>query len=957
MLRFLYKTVFGRIILKGLVNPNISKAAGAFLDSPLSRFIIKPFIKHNHIDMSDFEVSDYKCFNDFFVRQVKEGVRPLDNEPSSLIAPCDGFLSITDITDLGVVIPIKQSRYTIEELLESRELAEEFKGGKCLVYRLAVDNYHRYCYFDSGIKGANCYIKGVLNTVRPIALSQLPVFVRNSREYTIMHTDNFGAAIQMEVGALLVGRIVNHHDNYSFKRGEEKGYFMYGGSTIVVLLTKDAALIDESIQKRCNRGYEAKVKQGQRVGRSTLSKNGRRLRTFTAMLMCCAFLAGMCTSPVMAAQSDVKSEEAAAGTEGAEAADIEILFTSDVHSYLAPYLTEEDGRTVSVGGMSRVADFVNKKREANPNLLLIDGGDYPMGTLYQTFFAKEAYEYRILSKIGYDATTFGNHDFDYGSKALAEQFDAAKANVAEEDYPYFVTCNVNWDKDNEGTKVIYDSLCDMKLKDYVVLKKGDVTIGITGCLGYDALECAPTCELEVLDPIESVKAAVAKMKAESDPDIIVLISHSGTDEDPDKSEDEKMAKEVPDIDFILSGHTHTVLPEVIKVGDTYIGSCGCYSEYVGDIALAQNESGRYDLVDYKLHRMDESVAEDPEIAEMLKGFDEEINEQYLKAYGYTSDYVVARNSYEFSSVDDLYYVHDDHNLGNLIADAYRWRVNNMDTGDDNEVAAAIAPSGTIRATYPKGGIDIDKVYESFSLGSGADGTVGYPLVSLYITGEELNTVCEIDASISPLMRSANLYLSGVKFEYNPNRAFLNKVTYAKLNGVIGGEELYDIEPDKLYRVVADMYSYRMLGAVEDTSKGLLKIEPKDINGNPITNEEEIIIHDANGNEVKAWVAIANYMESFPEGDDGIAEIPAMYENGAENRKVVNESRSIEENMKNPNRFAVVAYIICAAITALFLFPIIMYVVKSRQRRDTDELNDERDRLIEYLKDKQKKGRE
>lgn len=266
MLNFLYKTVLGRCILRMLVNPKVSKVVGSFLDSKASIMLIRPFISKNRIDLKEYEADDFRCFNDCFTRKIKPECRVIDEDINSLISPCDGLLSVHEITDSGNVIPIKQSLYSISQLLGNETLAKEFEGGKCLVFRLCVDNYHRYCYFDSGIKGKNCHINGELHTVRPIALAKYPVFVRNSREYTVMHTDHFGAAIQVEVGALLVGKIVNLHEEYSYLRGEEKGYFMYGGSTIVLLLAKDSVEINDEIVKECSMGHEYVVKMGQRIG-------------------------------------------------------------------------------------------------------------------------------------------------------------------------------------------------------------------------------------------------------------------------------------------------------------------------------------------------------------------------------------------------------------------------------------------------------------------------------------------------------------------------------------------------------------------------------------------------------------------------------------------------------------------------------------------------------------------
>ena len=164
------------------------------------------------------------------------------------------------------MLHIKGSDYRISDLLGGSDKAELFSGGIALVFRLCVTHYHRYVYFDSGSKGENVFIKGKLHTVRPIALEALPVFVRNCREYTIMKTDNFGTAAQIEVGALLVGKIKNHHGEHTFSRGEEKGMFLYGGSTVVLLLEKDKAILDKSLFEATQKGEETPVVMGERLG-------------------------------------------------------------------------------------------------------------------------------------------------------------------------------------------------------------------------------------------------------------------------------------------------------------------------------------------------------------------------------------------------------------------------------------------------------------------------------------------------------------------------------------------------------------------------------------------------------------------------------------------------------------------------------------------------------------------
>lgn len=261
-LHFLYHTIPGRMLLKLLTQPCISQACGHFLDSGASRVLIAPFIRANHIPLSDYQLDQIHSFNDFFSRQIRPELRPIDMDPQHLIAPCDGLLSVWNI-DHETILPIKQSQYTLSSLLQNEQLARRYENGFCFVFRLCVNHYHRYCYADSGKKSRNCHIPGILHTVRPDALSVLPVFTENSREYTLIRTDAFGTLLQMEVGAMLVGRIVNHHDTCSVQRGQEKGFFQYGGSTIILLVEKEKLTVREDLLKQAKSGAETPVKMGE----------------------------------------------------------------------------------------------------------------------------------------------------------------------------------------------------------------------------------------------------------------------------------------------------------------------------------------------------------------------------------------------------------------------------------------------------------------------------------------------------------------------------------------------------------------------------------------------------------------------------------------------------------------------------------------------------------------------
>ena len=265
-LNFLYNTKLGRIILRPLLLKPVSDFSGWLLDSKASKCIINKFAKSNEIRLEDYILEDINCFNDFFCRRIKPELRPLDLEESHLMTPCDGLLKVYPIGE-DLVLPVKQSKFTISDLLVDKELAKEYDGGYCLVYRLCVNHYHRYAYFESGLKSEDVVIPGLYHTVQPIALEAGPVFVQNSRQYTIIDTKQFGRCVQMEVGAMLVGRIVNEQsESVEVVRGEEKGHFEYGGSTIIVLVPANKVDIYREILFASENGEETPVKMGEAIG-------------------------------------------------------------------------------------------------------------------------------------------------------------------------------------------------------------------------------------------------------------------------------------------------------------------------------------------------------------------------------------------------------------------------------------------------------------------------------------------------------------------------------------------------------------------------------------------------------------------------------------------------------------------------------------------------------------------
>lgn len=250
VVKLLYKTITGRFLLKLLVNPIVSRTVAIYLKSSLSRWLVPLFIKKNRIDIRRYQVPEggYPSFNDFFTRKMKDNCFP--QAEGEFVCPCDGLLTVSDINE-DLIFHIKHTEYSVKSLLRSRKLAEKYQGGTALIFRLTPAHYHRYIWSASGVYCGKKIIPGVLHSVQPVCHEMTKVFVQNSREYSVIRNSRLGRVVQMEVGALLVGKISNHliEKGQVVSAGQEKGFFEYGGSTIVVLVENKIEL-PENIARR-----------------------------------------------------------------------------------------------------------------------------------------------------------------------------------------------------------------------------------------------------------------------------------------------------------------------------------------------------------------------------------------------------------------------------------------------------------------------------------------------------------------------------------------------------------------------------------------------------------------------------------------------------------------------------------------------------------------------------------
>ena len=662
-----------------------------------------------------------------------------------------------------------------------------------------------------------------------------------------------------------------------------------------------------------------------------------KFRRFSAFFLA-LLLAALCALPAGAVTDDCTQETNVTT----------ILFTHDLHSHFLPQPTAAGGES---GGYARLKTVIDEKRAMNPAALLVDGGDFSIGSLIQTLYTTQAAELRTMGAMGYDAVTIGNHEFDHKGVGFAEMLNSAKAaqqaavelllvdarpledmDAYRERFgpvtpvlPTLLEANYAPADDNPDRAFIRSAMENYGVTDCVTLERGGVTYGLFGLMGVDSDDCAPTSGFTLTDAAEAAKRCVEKLKGEG-AEIILCLSHSGTAEAPAVSEDEELAKAVDGIDVIISGHTHTTLAEPLVVNDTYIVSCGPYCQNLGSLTFTWDGSGKKQLTDYRLIPIDETVPEDPEIAAMVDRWKAMVGETYLKRYDLTYDQMLTHTGYDLET--PVSGVQENNALGNLVSDAFLWADRTLNPDYDVSThTVAVTADGVLRANLSAGDLTAAMAFDVLSMGVGEDGTSGFPLVAVYLSGKELKAAMEVDASVTPIMPAAQLYMSGAEYRFNTNRMFFNRVYAAYLedvsfDGDCSLQNTYEIDDHALYRVVTGMYSAQMLGTVKSKSMGLLSLEPKQANGTPVTDFADCILYDANGNELKEWYALAAYLEQF--GEDGLPDRYAAPANGC---KQVSDSFAPGQLLAGWNGITWVVLGIVLLILALILL-----LIRSLRRR-------------------------
>ncbi|MEN8246474.1 MAG: bifunctional UDP-sugar hydrolase/5'-nucleotidase [Thermodesulfobacteriota bacterium] len=611
-----------------------------------------------------------------------------------------------------------------------------------------------------------------------------------------------------------------------------------------------------------------------------------------------------------------------------------ILHTNDLHSHFLGFSPNKDYTPLvadndkTIGGWARIATVIQSEKAARDNpVLVLDAGDFLMGSLFHMVSREEALELVLMEEMGYDVVTLGNHEFDLKPQGLARIIESAAGKAK---LPDIVSSNLIFDSTDARDDTLEEQFKAGRVKPYAVRQVDGLKIGFMGLVGEDAASVAPFASpVKFADRIATAKEMVKTLREKEQVGLVICISHSGLDGDPSKSEDLLLAREVPGIDIIISGHTHTRLPEPIVENNTIIVQAWAYGKQVGVLDVVLTATG-LKLDNYKYVAIDDAIQGDKQIDDMIGNAVEIVNDRVLQPYGLKFDQVLVETDF------DLYLRENESNLGNLITDATRWAVDRAEYDPDDpasRVSVSIQSNGVIRDDILKGEtgqVTVSDLFRTVPLGIGWDGTMSYPLVSFYVTAAELKKTFEILTTVYRMKGSDYfLQLSGVKLTYNPRRMLFDRVTEVLIENGRGEFDALDYSDanGNLYKAVTNIYNATFLKVIGGFTSGILTIVPKDKSGNPIEDLTEARVDgDAQRpgiQEIKDWTALVDYVRAFADGTgNNIPDIPEKYRS-LEGRQIVDSSINPVKLLANGNYLTWIAAAL--VLTVVLLVVLLVYI--------------------------------
>ncbi len=563
---------------------------------------------------------------------------------------------------------------------------------------------------------------------------------------------------------------------------------------------------------------------------------------------------------------------------------IVILHTNDIHSRLIGYapeseytpLTTNDDRTVA--GFARMASIIKNEKATNKStVLVVDAGDFLMGTLFQQLEPVNGFQLRLMKSIGYDAVCIGNHEFDFGDEKLADIINSAKR---EGGIPPVLLSNAiidNNDSRDEGLgKLFSENILQRKL----IINRDGLKIGFFSLLGKSAVEnAAYAAPVKFSRQISTAKRMVKELK-DKKCDMIICLSHSGVTREKDGSwggEDVTLARKVKGISVIISGHTHTKLDKPVMVNGIPVVQTGSYGKYVGRLALTY-AGGKVTVDSYKLIPVDDSIAGDPVVNGLVNDQKKLVSDDVLKPLGMDYDKKVAEAAFPLECDEDGDY--RESNLGPLVADAiYSYINNHTKSGLDVSMVAV----GVIRDNIVPGFQCAPDIFKIMSMGSGNDNVPGYPLSRIYITGHELKNVLEVLEIAAKSDPENYCFYSGIRVQYDPDGGFLKKIRKIEITDRKGNTKEVDLSRKNktLYSIAANSYMLRYVGIIKKETHGLVNVVPKDAAGKPVKDMNTAVIDIDESKpglqEGKEWLALMEFLSSMKDvNGNGVPDISEKY---------------------------------------------------------------------------------
>lgn len=528
----------------------------------------------------------------------------------------------------------------------------------------------------------------------------------------------------------------------------------------------------------------------------------------------------------------------------------------------------------TVGGVARLATLLQQRRSAagEEPVLLLDGGDFTMGTLFHTISREMGSELRLMSELGYDASVIGNHEFDFRPAGLAAMISAAHKVEGDALLP-LLSSNMRFDPASKADDSLQAHFEAGRILPYKLIERGGIRFGLFGLLGNNAVAVSPMIQpLTFADPVATARETVAKLREEG-AEVVILLSHMGVTQQADGSwrgEDVELVEQVPGIDIVVGGHSHVALPQPVLVnGHTPVVQAGSEIQYLGELRMTLGDDGVTQVRDYRLHPIDDRIAGDEVITAQVEDFKQVVSERMLNPRGYRFDQPLAkvdqRLGRDFS----------DHTLANLVTDALRHAV---------DADLAFTGNGTIRDDLIKGrhGVqDVSDLFRIAPLGIGQfDDEPGYPMIKAYVSAREIKSLLEVLLLAYQLRDSDSYYprVSGVRFTYNPWRVPFDRVSRIEIGDPVKGYRDLDLDDTRLYSIGATSYVGSFTWLVPDLTKGLLDVIPKDAAGRALPRIEDAIVDQEPNTpgvqELKEWQALLDHIRSLPDLDgDGLADIP------------------------------------------------------------------------------------